>query len=845
MVTNWTSGAFTYNETNVDGTGVDFTGTVTGETGQITTIVGASFNGVSGVDLRSNGFTTGATFTFTFSKPITSVTFDIAHINTSAGAGDKFTISGTDGSSNTIVPTVIENDPDNTFTTTTNATNVVLDAIVSGGSTFGNANISFSDPDGITSITILWEDCSICTGGFHGSAIGDMQFCFNPCDASVSGFADADGDNVADVCDLDDDNDGILDTDELCPSGATTITESTINVYIDLGAFENENSWTLTGPGGFSQSGGPYLDGDDIIDLDFTVTNSGTYVFTLSDTAGDGLDSSGGSNENATSLYRISLDGSTVFESGTFPVFGSGASAAVVNVPVTLPRTLDYVCLTADPTLDSDNDGILNYQDADYAAENGSSLNANGVISSLDTDGDGIIDSLDTDSDNDGCFDALEAAGSYNYTQLTSGAFTGVDSNGVPTTVGASGQATTAAVTDDTDSTTCCDASVSGFTDTDGDNIVNICDVDDDNDGLLDTVECSGSTSFMQFLGLSSTPQNYSISDTNITQSATGTVDLVNTDNNGNLALGSNGASTSVTVSKNSNFTISAATNAARDFDSGDQWTLTSTSSSFIVTDPSNNLNIISNVGSTIVFSTSGGMNPTGWSIQIDNVSNLTLTMNFGNPYSDLNVSVTVPCSDYDNDGIQDYLDTDSDNDGCPDAIEGDGAIVDTSLLVDLVGGSVGGSIQNLGSSSDAEGNPIVSGSGFEQGSTVALLDNSISIACTVDLSLTKRVSSALPKVGDSIVYTITVKNSGLLNATSVNVTDLIPAGLTYGGVYTASQGSYDAGTNVWTIGTINIGETKTLDITVTVSNSGTIINTAEITQSNQTDIDSTPNNGN
>ena len=52
-------------------------------------------------------------------------------------------------------------------------------------------------------------------------------------------YRDNDGDGIVDSVDLDDDNDGILDNQELCNNSATTSNTSTINVYIDLGGFEN------------------------------------------------------------------------------------------------------------------------------------------------------------------------------------------------------------------------------------------------------------------------------------------------------------------------------------------------------------------------------------------------------------------------------------------------------------------------------------------------------------------------------------------------------------------------------------------------------------------------------
>ena len=92
----------------------------------------------------------------------------------------------------------------------------------------------------------------------------------------------------------------------------------------------------------------------------------------------------------------------------------------------------------------------------------------------------------------------------------------------------------------------------------------------------------------------------------------------------------------------------------------------------------------------------------------------------------------------------------------------------------------------------------------------------------------------------------VSAEIAGLLNSTGVNVTDVLPVGLTYGGTYTASLGTtYDEGNDRWTIGVVNIGETKTLDITVRVDNKGTIVNTAQVSTSVQEDIDSIPNNGN
>ena len=48
------------------------------------------------------------------------------------------------------------------------------------------------------------------------------------------------------------------------------------------------------------------------------------------------------------------------------------------------------------------------------------------------------------------------------------------------------------------------------------------------------------------------------------------------------------------------------------------------------------------------------------------------------------------------------------------------------------------------------------------------------------DLAVTKTVSDATPNVGDQITFTVTLTNSGPDAATGVQVTDLLPAGLTF-----------------------------------------------------------------
>jgi uncharacterized repeat protein (TIGR01451 family)/gliding motility-associated-like protein len=112
------------------------------------------------------------------------------------------------------------------------------------------------------------------------------------------------------------------------------------------------------------------------------------------------------------------------------------------------------------------------------------------------------------------------------------------------------------------------------------------------------------------------------------------------------------------------------------------------------------------------------------------------------------------------------------------------------------------------------------------------------------DLSLNKTVSNSTPTQGDAIIYTIEIKNDGPVKATNVEVKDIVPDAL---GILSTTGGDFVNVANNTVTATftqINVGETVTLKISVKVKGSGTIKNWAEVTKSDQTESDSTPNNG-
>ncbi|WP_417353157.1 PKD domain-containing protein, partial [Flavobacterium alkalisoli] len=124
-----------------------------------------------------------------------------------------------------------------------------------------------------------------------------------------------------------------------------------------------------------------------------------------------------------------------------------------------------------------------------------------------------------------------------------------------------------------------------------------------------------------------------------------------------------------------------------------------------------------------------------------------------------------------------------------------------------------------------------------------------IEIVALADLELSKSVSPTTGNAGDVVTFTIEVFNNdvlgGSVDATSVAVKDIIPSGYTLVPGTASNGGVYNLGDNslTWSGLTILNGDTLTLTFDATVNATGSYINTAQITASDQVDSDSTPNN--
>ena len=123
--------------------------------------------------------------------------------------------------------------------------------------------------------------------------------------------------------------------------------------------------------------------------------------------------------------------------------------------------------------------------------------------------------------------------------------------------------------------------------------------------------------------------------------------------------------------------------------------------------------------------------------------------------------------------------------------------------------------------------------------------NNGATAQTTVDpvanLSLTKSDSPDPVLVGQQLTYTLGVGNAGPASATGVQVSDTLPAGVTFVSA-TPTQGSCSnaSGTVTCPLGTIANGGTASIDIKVTPQSTGSITNQASVTSGV---VDPTPAN--
>jgi uncharacterized repeat protein (TIGR01451 family) len=159
------------------------------------------------------------------------------------------------------------------------------------------------------------------------------------------------------------------------------------------------------------------------------------------------------------------------------------------------------------------------------------------------------------------------------------------------------------------------------------------------------------------------------------------------------------------------------------------------------------------------------------------------------------------------------------------------GAVWTVTVSVAVPPGTPSGTVTNTATVSGV-GNTDLTNDSASQTTTIG------GVTGVADLTVTKTVDDAAPHEGDAITYEVFVTNAGPDDATGVQVTDTLPAGLSIVST-SATQGSYHQATGVWDVGSLAVGETAGLQIRARVESGTagtTITNRANVSAADQSD---------
>ncbi len=407
------------------------------------------------------------------------------------------------------------------------------DAYESGATTIKTANYQFPDVDSNNDGLVDAVDA-------NSDSATDYLNTYNVYATNLTSnlCLDSDGDGIADLADLDDDNDGILDEYEglkTCSSAGFNLSGMPSNPSVGDVVISNRLLTTantvfsgttfnfqITEKSGSAATAWANLRGNNTGDLAFgrggaSSAMAGMFTFSqrISFTVTENVTLAGSTSNNDNYVFTIPAGGYYVIKDGgtaDFIVSNATVSSVELNFGTTGDNDWSIQFFNVDQlgvrfvSTTGDNTAPINFLPCSY--------------SDADFDGDGIPNRLDLDSDNDGCLDAIEGGENAVLAQLVSSGgslvvgsgsaapiqnlcnlSSCVDGQGVPIIVNAGGSADVGfdqgqglgssqniSVISAECSNSCYSGS-SSFVDSDGDEIGNACDLDDDNDGILDTNE--------------------------------------------------------------------------------------------------------------------------------------------------------------------------------------------------------------------------------------------------------------------------------------------------------------------------------------------------------------------
>ncbi|MFM6944243.1 MAG: hypothetical protein ACKOXV_03065, partial [Bacteroidota bacterium] len=314
--------------------------------------------------------------------------------------------------------------------------------------------------------------------------------------SEMNACLDSDGDGINDIFDIDDDNDGILDTQEQVSCVSYGVNLDNVNFTGTSVISKTSNTITTNTPAYTSSYSNENFSLP--LSLKFNrLTTDGAAMFGLipsgnTQTPANYNDLGYKFNISTSQAYGYFNGGVWSFTHGTV----TGSEEYSIDISVT-----GYVTVKINGVQKQAFQGTASTYKLAVTAGSSSAVFSNIRLtnntftekifcSDRDTDNDGIPNRLDLDSDGDGCSDAFEG-----------GTTTSRSANFVhPTPYGNNGFVNALeTVTDNgTYSGTytfinVIDRNIKACLDTDGDNISDIIDIDDDNDGILDSEECNAS----------------------------------------------------------------------------------------------------------------------------------------------------------------------------------------------------------------------------------------------------------------------------------------------------------------------------------------------------------------
>ncbi len=292
-------------------------------------------------------------------------------------------------------------------------------------------------------------------------------------------------------------------------------------------------------------------------------------------------------------------------------------------------------------------------------------------------------------------------------------------------------------------------------TDTDGDGVADVCDADDDNDGILDDAECNVSNFYWSnppTVGTNTNQATGTINGISYTYQSSATINTTGNVYNHGIFPASYGIPNNTTIRND----------------------LISTNTLSFASPMKNPVLVFSSIGSSNTFVPIEFDQPVDvlWSTAVTVNSSTKITGNEGYAIVRLNGTYSsigfkylaneswvnfvfgadfTSCGDTDNDGSADYVDIDSDNDGCSDAVEGGAGFLLSQTTNNRLTGGV-----------NASGIPLLAGAGQTIGTSKT---SSANCSCQANIDrikptvITKNLTVQLDANGNATITPAQVNN--------------------------------------------------------------------------------------